>query len=291
MLVERFLTLLRSRRLSVTVRRPRTDFAVLLFCLLAVACSESAGEDEEEACSPGETGCDCSEAGACTDGAVCEAGTCVAESSGSGGSTPSGGGSGTGGEGLTGGGPGSGGANSSGGANGAGGTATGTFTLSSTELTAGGEFLDKHTCQESGFDNDESPPLAWSGAPEGTLSYVVTFIDRTLVDEESPLGYHWALFNLSADVTALPANLPAGLTLTDPVSATQSRTSYLGPCPGYGQTEPADPPHTYEFTVWALPTLTASVSGMLDGAMLATLTSEALGSATLSASSSAHSEF
>ncbi len=163
------------------------------------------------------------------------------------------------------------------------------FALSSTELSEGGMFMDKHTCQQAGFDNDESPPLAWSGAPEGTMSFAVTFIDRTLVDDGNTLGYHWAIWDLDAAVMALPANLPAGMSLSSPVSATQSRASYLGPCPNYG-TGTAAETHTYEFTIYALPTAQAGVSGMIDATMITTLEGAALGTATLSGTSAAYTQ-
>jgi Raf kinase inhibitor-like YbhB/YbcL family protein len=99
---------------------------------------------------------------------------------------------------------------------------------------------------------DLSPQLAWSGAPEGTQSYAVTVYDP---DAPTASGFwHWAAFNIPADVSELPrgasgSNMPAGSVELRNDGGTRG---YIGaaPPPGHG-------PHHYHVVVHAVdvPTL------------------------------------
>lgn len=97
---------------------------------------------------------------------------------------------------------------------------------------------------------DRSPTLSWSGAPAQTRSFVVT-----MYDPDAPTGsgyWHWAVYNLPASLTALPADagnpdahlLPEG-TITLPNEARAERYQGAAPPAGHGE-------HRYFFTVTAL---------------------------------------
>jgi Raf kinase inhibitor-like YbhB/YbcL family protein len=115
-----------------------------------------------------------------------------------------------------------------------------------------------------------SPSIHWSGAPEGTQSFAVL-----VHDPDAPTGgagwWHWLVIDIPADATSLSkgAGEPRGAAL--PPGCRQLKNDYGeigwgGPCPPAG-----DPPHRYNFTVYALkvkkldlpPDATASAAGFM----------------------------
>jgi len=117
-----------------------------------------------------------------------------------------------------------------------------------------GDYLSKvHVLSEDfGFGcagGNQSPHLAWSGAPAGTKSFAVT-----CYDPDAPTGsgfWHWVVVNIPPDVTELAAGagsaggkMPPGALMTRTDYGT---AGYGGPCPPEG-----DHPHRYLFTVFAV---------------------------------------
>jgi Raf kinase inhibitor-like YbhB/YbcL family protein len=117
-----------------------------------------------------------------------------------------------------------------------------------------------------------SPPLSWSGAPEGTKSFAVM-----VHDPDAPTGgagiWHWVVVNIPASVNSLDAgaSTPDGSKL--PPGSRQIANDYVGmtgnpawggPCPPKGAQA-----HAYNFTLYALkvekldlpPAATASQAG------------------------------
>lgn len=103
----------------------------------------------------------------------------------------------------------------------------------------------QYTCQ----GKDLSPPLAWSGAPDGTRSFVLVVDDPDAPDPAAPkmTWVHWVVYNIPASAKGLAASerggaMPAGARdgLND-----WKRTGYGGPCPPIGR-------HRYFFRLFAL---------------------------------------
>ncbi|RMD88559.1 MAG: YbhB/YbcL family Raf kinase inhibitor-like protein [Alphaproteobacteria bacterium] len=122
------------------------------------------------------------------------------------------------------------------------------FTISSPAFANLGEIPRRHTCE----GDDVSPPLAWSGAPEGTRSLALIVDDPDAPDPRAPkmTWVHWVLYNLPAESRGLPeavspAALPPG---TREGRNDWKRTGYGGPCPPIGR-------HRYYFKLYALDTV------------------------------------
>ncbi|MEZ2121309.1 MULTISPECIES: YbhB/YbcL family Raf kinase inhibitor-like protein [unclassified Corynebacterium] len=118
------------------------------------------------------------------------------------------------------------------------------FGLRSDDFENGGTFSERHL-----GGNDVSPHLAWSDLPEGTKSIAVTCFDP-----DAPTGsgfWHWAVFNIPADVTELPSG--AGAEKLDGIDDAISLVGdsgirgYFGPQPPEGHG-----PHRYLFAVHAV---------------------------------------
>lgn len=157
----------------------------------------------------------------------------------------------------------------------------GEFVLTSAEFMDGEMLPDDYSCASGSFQNAPSPSFSWSGAPEGTQSFAMVMIDKTLVDMGDTLGYHSAFWNLPASVTMLPVDLATSDEIMD---ANVINRGYLGPCPTLGQ---VPPPHTYVFMLYALPEPMVTLGQMLNAQFIETLEDSALAKAELSCTSSA----
>mgnify|MGYP001243308819 CR=1 FL=1 len=101
----------------------------------------------------------------------------------------------------------------------------------------------------TGEGRDVSPPLAWTGAPEGTKCFVLIVDDPDAPDPRAPklTWVHWVLYNIPASAAGLPeavksSDLPSGTRegLND-----WKRKGYGGPMPPIGR-------HRYFHKLYAL---------------------------------------
>lgn len=123
--------------------------------------------------------------------------------------------------------------------------AVASFSVTSTDMTDGAPLADSQVAE---FGNT-SPALAWSGAPDGTRSYVVTCFDP---DAPTPSGFwHWVAVDIPADVTELAAGAGGSdQTLPDGafhVANDGGQAAFMGAAP-----PPGDHPHRYFFVVHAV---------------------------------------
>jgi hypothetical protein len=117
--------------------------------------------------------------------------------------------------------------------------------LNSDAFQDGGEIPTKHCCE----GEDVSPPLSWSGLPEGTQSLVLIVDDPDAPDPAAPrmVWDHWILYNLPPEAGGLDEavskeRLPAGC--GEGINS-WGRTGYGGPCPPIGR-------HRYFHRLYAL---------------------------------------
>jgi Raf kinase inhibitor-like YbhB/YbcL family protein len=145
-----------------------------------------------------------------------------------------------------------------------------TMQLTSAAFVDNGSIPVDHTCD----GRDISPPLVWSGLPEGTKSMALIMDDPDAPDPQAPkvTWVHWVLYNLPPDVNGLPEGvrsdeLPSG---TQEGVNDWKRVGYGGACPPIGR-------HRYFHKLYALDTLLpdlghatkADVEAAMEGHVLA----------------------
>ncbi len=123
--------------------------------------------------------------------------------------------------------------------------------LTSTAFAAGARIPDRYT----GEGADVSPPLSWSGVPEGTKQLALICEDP---DAPTPEPWvHWLVFGLPPTAKGLPEGVEKKRHPFEPVGARQGRNSwpsgqtvgYRGPMP-----PPGHGTHRYVFRLYALDT-------------------------------------
>lgn len=116
-----------------------------------------------------------------------------------------------------------------------------TIKVTSQAFEEGGMIPRQYTCD----GGDISPPLEWSGVPDGTMSLALV-----CDDPDAPMGtwVHWVLYGIPAGTRHLPEDVPSGKKLDSGARHGINdfrRFGYGGPCPPGGT-------HRYYFKLYAL---------------------------------------
>jgi Raf kinase inhibitor-like YbhB/YbcL family protein len=142
------------------------------------------------------------------------------------------------------------------------------FTLTSEAFTDGDWIPRRFTCD----GENVSPPLAWSGVPEGTESFALV-----VEDPDAPRGMftHWVLFDIARDAGRLDEGVQGGIA-GRMLANDFGEPRYGGPCPPKGHG-----PHRYRFTLYAVDVPVLRIHGDTRADLDKALESHTLGSATL----------
>jgi Raf kinase inhibitor-like YbhB/YbcL family protein len=130
------------------------------------------------------------------------------------------------------------------------------FDISSPAFVDGAPIPPVFTCDGA----DVSPPLEWSGVPDGTVELMLTLLDP---DTPSGVFTHWTVFLIDPASSGSPqGSVPEGA-----LQGTNDfgDAAYGGPCP------PRGPAHTYVFTLVALAEPSELTEGAPPSAVDATL--------------------
>lgn len=114
--------------------------------------------------------------------------------------------------------------------------------LTSPAFDNGDAIPAKYTCE----GRDISPPLQWTGVPNGTRS-----LSLVCDDPDAPTGtwVHWVLYDVPPKFSELAEGVPTSEVTPEGMKQGRNdfdRTGYGGPCPPPGKA------HRYYFRVYAL---------------------------------------
>ncbi len=115
------------------------------------------------------------------------------------------------------------------------------FAMTSSAFPDGGTIPQKYTCDGQKI----SPPIQWSGAPQGTRSFVLIMED---INAPGGVFTHWVVYDIPSNVVGFKEAVDVS---RDPRMMEGKNEvggdGYYPPCPPQG-----DPPHTYVFRLYAL---------------------------------------
>lgn len=112
-----------------------------------------------------------------------------------------------------------------------------TLQISSPVVSEGATIPTQFTCSGA----NQSPPLSWSGVPQGTKSLALL-----VEDPDAPIGtfVHWVMYDIPPTSNGFKQGVADGKEGLN----SMGKAAYMGPCPPPGK------PHHYHFRLFALDT-------------------------------------
>ena len=135
-----------------------------------------------------------------------------------------------------------------------------TFTLASKAFSNGCSIPSIYSRCDG---NDISPPLDWTGAPEGTKTFALIVDDPDAPDPAKPkmTWVHWVLYNIPPTTTGLAEDAS---TSSLPKGTMEAINDWKKP--GYGGPSPPIGTHRYFFKLYALDTVLPDLGDLADKA-------------------------
>ena len=139
------------------------------------------------------------------------------------------------------------------------------LTVSSTAFEPGKALPRQYT----GEGPDTSPPLSWTGIPDGTAELSLIVDDPDAPGSEP--WVHWVIYKIPAGTTGLKEGIAKSEKLTDPAGTLQGKNSwktvgYRGPMP-----PPGHGTHHYHFRLYALDKTLTIPAGLTKAELLAAM--------------------
>ena len=148
------------------------------------------------------------------------------------------------------------------------------------DMTAACPVFPKENIGTSIGGTNKSPELNWTAGPSSTQSYAIVLQDLTNATGGKPF-VHWAMWNIPAATTKLPAGLETGAMPSVPAGSSQKSFS------GNGYQGSGKCGNVYEFVLYALTTATYAGSTSSQTAVRDGLVATSAPTATLRAKSGA----
>lgn len=115
------------------------------------------------------------------------------------------------------------------------------FTVTSPAFRDAGQMPARFACPTYSGGQGKTPPLRWSGAPQGTSAFAIVVDDPDAPEGAAVL---WVIANIDGTTNELVENARPDKTVE--AQNTSKKTSYKPPCPPRGER------HRYRFTIYAL---------------------------------------